>query len=94
MRISKNHEAYKEIKEALKNKIKDYTVCDDLQVLSIACDYNLEIKTLIYSFEEDFKEDTKVLLEKLKKQALNVYEISNQAFESLSTKENHSNIIA
>ena len=94
MRISKNHEAYKEIKKALKNKIKDYTVCDDLQILKIAKDFNLEIKTLIYSFEEDFKEDTKILLEELKKQALNTYEISNQAFESLSTKENHANIIA
>lgn len=94
MRISKNHEAYKEIKEALKNKIKDYTVCDDLQILKIANDFNLEIKTLIYSFEEDFKEDTKVLLEDLKNKALNTYEISNQAFESLSTKENHANIIA
>ena len=95
MKISKTHEAFIKIKDALnKNKYKDYTVTDDLQVLKIALDFNLEIDTLLYSYEKEYHIDTLKLLEDLKAKALNCYEISNSSYDSISLKENHAGIVA
>lgn len=93
--ISKTNETFIFIKDVLKtNKYPDYTFTDDIQVLSNALKYNLEIKTLLYSYEEEFKDSTKELLNMLKDKAINVFEASNKTVESLLSKENHAKIIA
>lgn len=95
MRISKNHDAYKKIKNINKtNLYPNLTVTDDLQILKIVYEHNLKIDTLLYSYEDEYHEETKELLDKLKTISNEVYEISNQAYLALALKENHAGIIA
>lgn len=96
MIISKSSEKFKEMKDRIKfpNKYKYSTISDDLQVLEIALKFNLEIELLLYNYEEDYKDETKILLEKLKERALEYYEISSSSYELIKTKENHAGIIA
>lgn len=94
-KISKNHEAFKTIKDIIKtNKYPEYIATDDLQVLTIVAEHNIKIECLLYSFEEDFHQETIQLLQKLKSLANEVYEISNQTYEILSLKNNHIGIVA
>ena len=94
-RISKQNEKFLQMKEYIKtNHYKDITVSDDLQVLKIALEHNLEIKLLLYSFEEEYKKETKELLDRLIEVADEAYEISNASYKSIQLKENHAGIIA
>ena len=94
-RISKSHLKFQQMKEYLKtNHYKDITVSDDLQVLKIALENNLEIELLLYDFEENYKTETKELLDKLLKVSKESYEISKASYSTLSLKENHAGIIA
>lgn len=95
MKISKSHDSVKKIKDIAKtNKYPDLTIADDIQILKIVNDYNIVIDTLLYSYEENFQEETKKLLDQLIKKTNEVYEISKSTYESLSLKENHAGIIA
>ena len=94
MKIAKNHEAYLKIKNGIKKSIPNYTISDDLQVLKIAIDYNLEIDTLLYCYEIEYHDDTKLLLDKLIKRAKESYEISLSSYNAIALKENHAGIIA
>ena len=96
MIISKTSDKFKEFKDRIKspNKYKYSTITDDLQVLEIALKFDLEIEILLYNYEENYKEDTKILLEKLKDKAKECYEISSSSYEVIKTKENHAGIIA
>lgn len=95
MIINKTHEAYQFLKDLLKtNKTNGFTITDDIQVLETAIKFDLTIDTLLYSYEEGFKDSTLLLLEKLKSKAINSYEASNKTFEGLLTKDNHAKIIA
>ena len=96
MQISKNSDEYILIKDVLKNtnRCKEYTVSDDLQVLKIALEFDLDIELLLYSNEENYQSDTKILLDKLIKKAKKTFEISNKVYESLRLKDNHAGIIA
>ncbi len=95
MKIAKNHEAYLKIKNGLKKNINpNLTISDDLQVLKIAVDYDLEIETLLYCYEIEYHDDTKLLLDKLIKKANESYEISLSSYKAISLKENHAGIIA
>lgn len=95
MRISKNHEAFKKIKDISKtNMYPNLTITDDLQVLEIVYKHHLKIDTLLYSDEEEYHENTLILLNNLKSIANEIYEISNQTYNSIALKENHVGIIA
>lgn len=76
------------------NHYKDITVSDDLQVLKIALEHHLKIELLLYSFEEEYQEETKELLSKLIEVANETYEISSSTYKSIALKENHAGIIA
>lgn len=94
-KISKAHEKFKLMKDYIKtNHYKNITVSDDLQVLSIAIEYKLEIELLLYDYEANYQEETKKLLEKLISHSKEAYEISHTSYTSLSLKENHAGIIA
>ena len=93
-KIGKNHEKFKLMKDCIKKCPLGVTISDDLQVLSIAVEYNLEIDLLFYDYETEYKEDTKDLLNKLINKANEVYEISHASYLSLALKENHAGIIA
>lgn len=95
MQIAKNNEIIKEFKNIIKNinKYPHLTISDDLQVLKIAFEYNLKIDTLLY-VEKEYHDDTKLLLENLKKISNNYYEISESTYQMLALKENHVGIIA
>ena len=94
-RISKSHDKFKQMKDYIKtNHVKDITVSDDLQVLSLALEYNLKIELLLYSYEENYKEETKKLLDALILASNEAYEISSASYSSLSLKDNHAGIIA
>lgn len=95
IRISKNHDAFKKIKNIIKtNQYKNLTIADDLQILKIVDAYNLQIDTLLYCYDVTFHDDTYKLLQSLIKKSKEVYEISMQSFQSLALKENHAGIIA
>lgn len=95
MRISKNHDAYKKIKDINKtNLYPNLTVTDDLQILKIIYEHNLKIDILLYSYEEEYHEETKDLLNNLKEISNEIYEISNQTYSSIALKDNHAGIIA
>jgi TrmH family RNA methyltransferase len=93
-KIGKNHDKYKLMKDYIKKCPLGITISDDLQVLSIAVEYNLEIDLLLYDYETEYKEDTKDLLNKLINKANEVYEISHTSYSTLALKENHAGIIA
>ena len=70
------------------------TVSDDLQVLEVALNNDLEIELLLYNFEEDYKKETRELLNKLIEKSKETYEISKASYKTLSLKDNHAGIIA
>ena len=94
-RISKSHLKFLQMKEYLKtNHYSNITVSDDLQVLEVAVNNDLEIELLLYDFEEDYKKETRELLNKLIKKSKETYEISKASYKTLSLKDNHAGIIA
>lgn len=94
-RIAKTHAKFKLMRDYIKTTHnKNITVSDDLQVLSLAIEYNLTIELLFYDFEVEYKEETKALLNKLISNAKEVYEISHTSYQALSLKDNHAGIIA
>ena len=94
-RISRSHDKFKLLKDMIKtNHYPNITVTDDLEVLKIAVNNNLKINLLCYTFDEDYKDDTKELLNKLIKNSKEVYEISKSTYNSIKLKENHAGIIA
>ncbi|MBE6137009.1 MAG: RNA methyltransferase [Erysipelotrichaceae bacterium] len=95
MKIAKNHDAIKKIKDTLKtNSYPNLSTTDDIQILKIINDFNVGIDTLVYSYEDEFKEDTQCLLNSLISKSKNVYEISKSTYQSIATKENHAGIMA
>ncbi|MCM1130654.1 MAG: hypothetical protein NC310_02905 [Roseburia sp.] len=94
-KIGKNDDIIRFFKELLKtNKHKDYVLTDDLEVLKLTNTYHLEIPYLLLTSDIDYKEDTIKLIDSLKEQAKECYEISSSVYESLQTKENHAGILA
>lgn len=94
-RISRSHDKFKLLKDMIKtNHYPNITVTDDLEVLKIAVNNNLKINLLFYTFDEDYMDDTKELLNKLIKNSKEVYEISKSTYDSIKLKENHAGIIA
>lgn len=95
IKISKSHDMVKKMKDIIKtNLYSDLTIADDIQILKIVNDNNIEIELLLYSYEENFQENTKKLLNQLIKKSKETYEISSSTYESLSLKDNHAGIIA
>lgn len=95
MKIAKNHEIIKKVKDVMKtNLYPNLTVTDDLQILKIVNDFNIKINVLLYSYEEEYKEDTLTLLNSLKAKTDNIYEISKSTYQAIALKENHAGIIA
>ncbi|MDE6408536.1 MAG: hypothetical protein K2K48_05340 [Anaeroplasmataceae bacterium] len=93
-KIGKNDEIIHFFKDLSKtNKHKDYVITDDLEVLKLANTYHLEIPYLLIT-EIEYKENTLQLIENLKQQAKECYEISLSTYETLQTKENHAGILA
>jgi TrmH family RNA methyltransferase len=94
-RISRSHDKFKLLKDMIKtNHYPNITVTDDLEVLKIAVNNNLKINLLFYTFDEEYKDDTKELLNNLIKNSKEVYEISKSTYDSIKLKENHAGIIA
>lgn len=94
-KIGKSHPIIKLFKETIKtNKHKNWICTDDLEILSLALSHQLNISYLLYSYEENYHEGTKELLKKLIETAKEAYEISNDTYQMIQTKENHAGIIA
>lgn len=95
IKISKSHDMVKKMKDIIKtNLYPDLTIADDIQILKIVNDNNIEIELLLYSYEENYQESTKILLNQLIRKSKETYEISSSTYESLSLKDNHAGIIA
>lgn len=94
-KISKSHNVIQIFKELNKtNKHKDLIISDDLEVLKLCLNHKISIRYLLYSFEEDYKSETKTLLNELIELSNECYEISNNTYKLIQTKENHIGIIA
>lgn len=95
IKISKSHDMVKKMKDIIKtNLYPDLTIADDIQILKIVNDNNIEIELLLYSYEANYQESTKILLNQLIKKSKETYEISSSTYKSLSLKDNHAGIIA
>ncbi|MCR5647606.1 MAG: RNA methyltransferase [Acholeplasmatales bacterium] len=93
-RISRSHDKFKLMKDMIKtNHYPNLTVTDDLEVLKIAVNNNLKIELLFYSFDLEYQDETKKLLNELIKNSKEVYEISKSSYDSIKLKENHAGII-
>ncbi|MDE5565753.1 MAG: hypothetical protein K2I77_02090, partial [Anaeroplasmataceae bacterium] len=94
-KIGKSHPIIKLFKETIKtNKHKNWICTDDLEVLSLALNHQLTISYLLYSSEENYHEETKELLKKLIEASKETYELSNDTYQLIQTKENHAGSIA
>lgn len=93
-KIGKNHELIQKLKEIKKNTHSNRMIIDDIEILNLILRYHLKIEYLLYSYEEQFKEDTQKLLNQLTKETDNVYEISQHTYEIFQSKENHVGILA
>jgi TrmH family RNA methyltransferase len=94
-KISRSHDKFKLMKDMIKsNHYKNITVTDDLEVLKIAIKEGLQIEMLFYSYENEYHDETKELLNNLINNSKEVYEISKSSYDSIKLKENHAGIIA
>lgn len=94
-KIGKNDEIIHFFKDISKtNKHPDYIMTDDLEVLKLANAHHLEILYLLLTSDLEYKRETAELIQSLKQQAKEFYEISLSTYEILQTKENHAGILA
>lgn len=94
--LSKQSKEFQEMKDYI-NKSNQYpsiTVSDDLQILEIVDNKNLEIELLLYAFDLEYQDKTRILLNNLINKAKRSFQISNKMYQQLSLKENHAGIIA
>ncbi len=92
-KIGKNHEVIQFLKKIKKSASSEYIYTDDLEVLKLACAYSLKLPYVLYSYEQNYHDDTAKLLETLKQRAECTYEISDHTYSLLKTKENHIGIL-
>lgn len=94
-KIGKSNPIIKLFREVIKtNRHKKWICSDDLEVFYRCIQYHLTIPYLLYSYEEEYQEKTKELLDLLIQQATECYEISKETYQLIQTKENHAGIIA
>lgn len=94
--LSKQSQEFQEMKDYINksNQYPNITVSDDLQILEIVNNKNLEIELLFYSYDVEYQDKTKELLNSLINKAKRSFQISNKMYQQLSLKENHAGIIA
>ncbi len=94
--LSKQSQEFQEMKDYINksNQYPNITVSDDLQILEIVNNKNLEIELLFYSYDVEYQNKTKELLNSLINKAKRSFQISNKMYQQLSLKENHAGIIA
>lgn len=94
--LSKQSQEFQEMKDYINksNQYPNITVSDDLQILEIVNNKNLEIEILFYSYDVEYQDKTKELLNSLINKAKRSFQISNKMYQQLSLKENHAGIIA
>lgn len=92
-KIGKSDEIIRLFKDVLKtNKYKDLVATDDLEVLSLALKYKLEIPYFLMTSDLSYKESTKELIHELINHADQAFEISLSTSNLLQTKDNHAGI--
>lgn len=94
--LSKQSQEFQEMKDYINksNQYPNITVSDDLQILEIVNNKNLEIELLFFSYDVEYQDKTKELLNSLINKAKRSFQISNKMYQQLSLKENHAGIIA
>lgn len=95
MKIGKSSLEFKRIKMMFKqNNQENLIITDDLNVIELAVHYQKNIEEFYFVSEQEYQPQTKVLIDTIIKSTNQIYEISKQAFDSLSTKENQAGLIA
>ena len=88
-RISRSHDKFKLLKDMIKtNHYPNITVTDDLEVLKIAVNNNLKINLLFYTFDEEYKDETKELLT-LSKDGNALYSLTETTLDYTGTLNNY-----
>ncbi len=93
MRIAKNNQIIKDLKELQKSNKSDLIYVDDLSSIKAYVNKNNKVETFLYCDEIEYHEDTLLLIKKIEKLANNTYTISKQTYESLRLKENSAGLI-
>ena len=92
--LGKNSEMVQKIKELKKHNRNNHFVIEELFILGLLKKYNKKIDTLLYSEEDVYSDEAKEILSYLKNNCINEGKISHKTYESLSSKENASGIMA
>lgn len=92
MIIGKNNPLCKDLKVKLKADKCEEIITDDLAIINLALANNNEILALFY-VNKEYKAETKAILEELLTKCLNSYEITEEMFVSLASKDNKAGII-
>lgn len=92
-RISKQHDKYKIVKDYIKKCPLEYTVTDDIDIIDLALKHNVKISLALYAFDIDYSDFALDIIERLKNNSDEIYEISKTSYESLKLKDNHAGII-
>ena len=92
--LGKNSELVQKIKELKKHKKAKHFIIEELFILGLLQKYNKKIDILLYSEEDVYSDEAKEILHHLKQNCHNIGKISHKTYESLSSKENASGIMA
>lgn len=88
MMINKNNDIIIRYKDLLKGSNNEYVATDDVNTISLAYKYGIEIEEFFYCSEIDYHEDTSKLIQDLTSYSKNVSVISKKTYESLANKDN------
>lgn len=92
--LGKNSELVQKIKELKKHNKAKHFIIEELFILGLLQKYNKKIDILLYSEEDVYSDEAKEILHYLKQNCHNIGKISHKTYESLSSKENASGIMA
>ncbi len=92
MQLGKNNQLFKDLKTKLKEDKADEIITDDLAIIDLAIKNKHKILNTFF-VNKEYKEETKRILDYLKENST-AYEISEEMFSSIATKENKAGIVA
>lgn len=92
--LGKNNELVQKIKELKKHNQNKHFIIEELFVLGLLKKYNKKIDILLYSEDDVYSKEALEILDYLKNNCQSQGKISHKTYESLSSKENASGIMA
>lgn len=93
IKIGKQHEKFKLIKDSIKKCPNGYTITDDLDIIDLALKKNINISLALVASDKDYSDLASDIIERLKNSSEEIYEISSSLYDQIKLKDNHAGII-